>query len=67
MSNVTFERGSARQVSDPDDKLRALGTVVEALLPGRLAEVCRPTRKELGPDPVRNREAPWCDRCLAFD
>lgn len=34
-------------LTDPDEKLRALDTVVEALLPGRVAEVRRPTRKEL--------------------
>lgn len=39
--------GQCRQLTDPDEKLRALDTVVEALLPGRLAEVRRSTRKEL--------------------
>jgi uncharacterized protein len=44
-SAVIFGRCSP--LTDPDDKLRALDTVVEALLPGRLAEVRRSTRKEL--------------------
>jgi uncharacterized protein len=39
--------GQCTPVTDPDEKLRALDTVVEALLPGRLAEVRRPARKEL--------------------
>ena len=39
--------GQCVPLTDPDDKLQALDTVVEALLPGRLAEVRRPTRKEL--------------------
>src|SRR5206468_11302848 len=39
--------GQCTQLTDPDEKLRALNTVVEALLPGRLAEVRRSTRKEL--------------------
>jgi uncharacterized protein len=39
--------GQCTPLTDPDEKLRALDTVVEALLPGRLAEVRRPTRKEL--------------------
>jgi uncharacterized protein len=39
--------GQCTPLTDPDEKLRALDTVVEALLPGRLAEVRSPTRKEL--------------------
>ena len=39
--------GQCTPHTDPDEKLRALDTVVEALLPGRLAEVRRSTRKEL--------------------
>jgi nitroimidazol reductase NimA-like FMN-containing flavoprotein (pyridoxamine 5'-phosphate oxidase superfamily) len=39
--------GQCVPLTDPDEKLQALDTVVEALLPGRLAEVRRPTRKEL--------------------
>jgi len=39
--------GQCTPLTDPDEKLRALDTVVEALLPGRLAEVRRPTPKEL--------------------
>ena len=39
--------GQCRPITDPDEKLRALDTVVETLLPGRLAEVRRSTRKEL--------------------
>ena len=39
--------GQCVPITDPEEKLRALDTVVEALLPGRLAEVRRPTRKEL--------------------
>lgn len=39
--------GRCTPLTDPDDKLRALDTVVDALLPGRLAEVRRSTRKEL--------------------
>lgn len=39
--------GQCSPLTDPDEKLRALDTVVEALLPGRLAEVRRSTRKEL--------------------
>lgn len=44
-SAVIFGRCLA--LTDQDEKLRALDTIVEALLPGRLAEVRRPTRKEL--------------------
>jgi uncharacterized protein len=39
--------GRCAPLTDADEKLRALDTVVEALLPGRLAEVRRPTPKEL--------------------
>src|SRR5215469_18807325 len=39
--------GQCTPLTDPDEKLRALDTVVEALLPGRLAEVRHSTRKEL--------------------
>jgi nitroimidazol reductase NimA-like FMN-containing flavoprotein (pyridoxamine 5'-phosphate oxidase superfamily) len=39
--------GQCTPLTDPDEKLRALDTVAEALLPGRLAEVRRSTRKEL--------------------
>lgn len=39
--------GRCQPLTDPDEKFRALGTVVEALLPGRLAEVRPSTRKEL--------------------
>src|SRR5215471_19177226 len=39
--------GQCTPLTDPDEKLRALGIVVEALLPGRLAEVRPSTRKEL--------------------
>jgi hypothetical protein len=39
--------GQCMPLTDPDEKLQALGTVVEALLPGPLAEVRRSTRKEL--------------------
>ncbi len=39
--------GQCMPLTDPGEKLRALDTIVEALLPGRLAEVRRSTRKEL--------------------
>lgn len=39
--------GQCAPLTDPDEKLRALDIVVEALLPGRLTEVRRPTSKEL--------------------
>jgi nitroimidazol reductase NimA-like FMN-containing flavoprotein (pyridoxamine 5'-phosphate oxidase superfamily) len=39
--------GQCAPLTEPDEKLRALDTVVDALLPGRVAEVRRPTRKEL--------------------
>jgi nitroimidazol reductase NimA-like FMN-containing flavoprotein (pyridoxamine 5'-phosphate oxidase superfamily) len=39
--------GQCAPLTDPDEKSRALDTVVEALLPGRLTEVRRPTAKEL--------------------
>jgi uncharacterized protein len=39
--------GHCTPLTDPDEKLQALDTVVEALLPGRIAEVRRSTRKEL--------------------
>jgi nitroimidazol reductase NimA-like FMN-containing flavoprotein (pyridoxamine 5'-phosphate oxidase superfamily) len=39
--------GQCMPLTDPDEKLRALDTVAEALLPGRLAEVRPSTRKEL--------------------
>jgi nitroimidazol reductase NimA-like FMN-containing flavoprotein (pyridoxamine 5'-phosphate oxidase superfamily) len=39
--------GQCTALTDEDEKIRALDTVVEALLPGRLTEVRRPTVKEL--------------------
>ena len=39
--------GSALAVTEPEDKLRGLDLLTEHLLPGRLAELRRPTRKEL--------------------
>jgi nitroimidazol reductase NimA-like FMN-containing flavoprotein (pyridoxamine 5'-phosphate oxidase superfamily) len=39
--------GQCTSLTDPDEKLRALDTIIEALLPGRLAEVRHSTRKEL--------------------
>jgi len=39
--------GQCVPLCHPDEMLRALDTVVEALLPGRLAEVRPSTRKEL--------------------
>jgi len=39
--------GSAAAVTDADEKVRALDALTDHLLPGRLAELRRPTRKEL--------------------
>ena len=39
--------GQCTSLTDPDEKLRALDAIIEALLPGRRAEVRRSTRKEL--------------------
>ena len=39
--------GRAHPVEDPDEKQRALAAVVDAVVPGRSAEVRGPTRKEL--------------------
>lgn len=39
--------GQARAVTDPKDKERGLDVLTERLLPGRLAELRRPTRQEL--------------------
>jgi hypothetical protein len=39
--------GRARVVSDPDEKLRALGLTVDHMIPGRSATLRPSTRKEL--------------------
>jgi nitroimidazol reductase NimA-like FMN-containing flavoprotein (pyridoxamine 5'-phosphate oxidase superfamily) len=39
--------GSCVVVDDPDDKVRALDLLTDGLLPGRVAEVRRPTKAEL--------------------
>jgi nitroimidazol reductase NimA-like FMN-containing flavoprotein (pyridoxamine 5'-phosphate oxidase superfamily) len=39
--------GTAREVTDPDDKLRVLRLLIEKLSPGRFARVRAPSEKEL--------------------
>jgi hypothetical protein len=50
-SSVTYRSavvfGSATLVDDPDEKLRALDVLTDAVLPGRTAEIRRPNDREL--------------------
>ena len=39
--------GNAREITEPNEKLRALEAISEHLIPGRWAEVRRPSKKEL--------------------